>query len=213
MQNKKYKSIKSLVFELIHQANGCIDYKIITEKVKKYFPKSKWKKTHWAWYRSQIIRGRYKDLFSSKERLSLKSNKKEPNQETAPKGLVAERMVRNLLEEKFQKKFYTRRKDRTLIVGYRSNGEEIKHEFDLVSEDKNIIGEVKSAKYTKKHHSNTRLFRILGACKYLELVKAKKKLLVLTNKKMHEIIKHDLDGLITPNIEVSYMDIQSDNIE
>lgn len=209
MQNKKYKSIKSLVFELIHQTNGCIDYKTITEKVKKYFPKSKWKKTHWAWYRSQTIRGRYKDLFSSKERLNLKSNKKQPNQETIPKGLVAERMVRNLLEEKFQQKFYTRRNDRTLIVGHRSNGKPIKHEFDLVSEDKNIIGEVKSDKYTKRAHSNTRFFRILGACKYLELITAKKKILALTNKEMYKVMKYDLDGLIHPDIEIIYIDLKN----
>ena len=128
-------------------------------------------------------------------------------------GLEAERIVRNRLEYKLQKKFYTKRRDRTLIVGHRSNGEEIKHEFDLVSEDKSIIGEVKSDKYTKKHHSNTRLFRMLGACKYLELVKAKKKLLVLTNKKMHEVIKHDLDGLINPDIKIIYFDTRKNDFE
>lgn len=133
--------------------------------------------------------------------------------EKMPKGFVAERIVRNLLADKFQKNFYTKRRDRTLIVGNRSNGEEIKHEFDLVSEDKTIIGEVKSDKYTKKHHSNTRLPRILGACRYLELIKAKKKLLVLTNKRMYEIIKHDLDGLISSDIEIIYINTQNNNIE
>jgi len=135
------------------------------------------------------------------------------NQKIMLTGLEAERIVRNRLEYKLQKKFYTKRRDRTLIVGHRSNGEEIKHEFDLVSEDKSIIGEVKSDKYTKKHHSNTRLFRMLGACKYLELVKAKKKLLVLTNKKMHEVIKHDLDGLINPDIKIIYFDTRKNDFE
>jgi len=135
------------------------------------------------------------------------------NQKTMPKGLVAERIVRNLLEDKFQKKFFTKKKDRTLIVRHRSNGEEIKHEFDLVSEDKSIIGEVKSDKYTKKHHSNTRLPRMLGACRYLELIKAKEKLLVLTNKEMYEIIKHDLDGLISPDIKIIYIDTQKNKFE
>lgn len=130
-----------------------------------------------------------------------------------PKGFVAERIVRDLLGDRFQKKFYTKRGDRTLIVGHRSNGEEIKHEFDLVSEDKSIIGEVKSDKYTKKAHSNTRLPRMLGACRYLELVKAKKKLLVLTNKEMHEIMKHDLDGLINSDIEIIYFDTERNNFE
>jgi hypothetical protein len=133
------------------------------------------------------------------------------NNKAKPKGLVAERIVRNILEENVKKHFYTRRKDRTLIVGYRSNGEAIKHEFDLVSEDKTIIGEVKSDKYTKKHHSNTRLFRILGACKYLELIKTEKKVLILTDKEMHEIIKHDLDGLISPAIEIIFINIEDNN--
>ena len=135
------------------------------------------------------------------------------NQKLMPKGFVAERIVINMIEDEFQKILYTKRRDRTLIVGHRSNGEEIKHEFDLVSEDKSIIGEVKSDKYTKKHHSNTRFFRILGACRYLELVKAKKKLLVLTNKKMYEIIKHDLDGLISTDIKIIYCDTQKNNFE
>jgi hypothetical protein len=125
------------------------------------------------------------------------------------KGLEAERVVRNALETALQMKFFKKRKERTLVVAVRSNGEEIKHEFDLVSQNRRIVGEVKSDKYTEKHHRNTRLFRILGACKYLELIKADRKLLALTNKEMHEKIKHDLDGLISKDIEIIYVNIEN----
>jgi len=227
-----YRSIKELVFDLIHRTSGKIDYKTVTEKVKKYFPKSKWKKTHWYWYRSQITsdRGRYRKLFSSEERQNLQTNQKElslasnPKGITAkrevrnmlegrfqkksnPKGFPAERKVRNRLERKFKKKFYTKRTDRTLIVGHRSNGEAIKHEFDLVSEDKRVIGEVKSDKYTKKAHANTRFPRVLAACRYLEMIPAEKKMLVFTNEETYKVMQHDLDGLINSEIEIIHINL------
>lgn len=122
------------------------------------------------------------------------------------KGFEAERIVRERLQRKFRKRFCTGGRDRTLIVGRRSSGEEIRHEFDLVSEDKSIVGEVKSDKYTERAHRTTRLPRMLMACRYLELVKAKKKLLVLSDKKMYEVLKRDLDGLISPEIQIIYCD-------
>jgi hypothetical protein len=74
--NRMYRSIKKLVFDLIHRTSGKIDYKTVTEEVKKHFPKSKWKKTHWSWYRSQITSdcGRYRNSFSSEERRNLQTN-------------------------------------------------------------------------------------------------------------------------------------------
>lgn len=227
-----YRSIKELVFDLIHRTSGKIDYKTVTEKVKKHFPKSKWKKTHWSWYRSQITsdHGRYRKLFSSEERRNLQTNQKELSQESNPKGIAderevrnmlegrspkksnpkgfdAERKVRNRLEERFQKKLYTGRNDRTLIVGHRSNGEAIKHEFDIVSEDKSIIGEVKSDKYTKKAHANTRFPRILAACRYLEMITAARKMLIFTNEETYKVMQHDLDGLISSDIEIIHINV------
>ena len=195
-----YRIVKELVFDLIHRTSGKIDYKTVTEKVKKHFPKSKWKKTHWYWYRSQITsdRGRYRKLFSSEERRNLQTN---------PKGFDAERKVRKRLEERFQKKLYTGRNDRTLIVGHRSNGEAIKHEFDIVTEGKSIIGEVKSYKYTKKAHANTRFPRVLEACRYLEMIPAARKMLVFTNKETYKVMQHDLDGLISSDIEIIHINV------
>jgi 5-methylcytosine-specific restriction endonuclease McrA len=77
MKKKSYSYIIELVFDIIHQTKGLVDYDTVTSEVKKRFPKSKWQKSHWAWYRTQIKTGRYKHLFSEEERENLaKSNEK-----------------------------------------------------------------------------------------------------------------------------------------
>ena len=54
---KKYKTIKELVIET-YMAEGKIpSYRKLTSLVKQFFPHSKWKETHYAWYKSQIKRG------------------------------------------------------------------------------------------------------------------------------------------------------------
>ena len=75
MIEKPYASIKELVFEIIHKTKGLVDYTTLTREIKKYFPKSKWQKTHWVWYRSQIKNGRFKNLFSETERKNLTGDK------------------------------------------------------------------------------------------------------------------------------------------
>jgi hypothetical protein len=130
-------------------------------------------------------------------------NQNGPLNESDPKGYDAEVRVRRKLEKELGKDLPAR----TLCVGHRSTGEEIRHEFDLVSEGRSLIGEVKSDMYTKKAHASTRLPRIVLACKYLELAEAEKKMLVLTNKKMYEVLKHDLDGLVSPDIEIIHVDL------
>jgi len=71
---RPYSSIKDLVFDTVHKTQGKVNYNSITSLVKAEFPKSKWQKTHWAWYCTQIRKGRYKHLFSEEERQNL-SNK------------------------------------------------------------------------------------------------------------------------------------------
>ena len=71
MGNKSCKTIKELVFDIIHQTKGSVDYETIAEYVRKYFPKSKWKPSHWAWYCSQIKNGKFKSQFSKEEKKNL----------------------------------------------------------------------------------------------------------------------------------------------
>lgn len=132
------------------------------------------------------------------------------------KGKKAEEKVKGLLEREFNQKFNKQK----LIVGKKSNGEPIYKELDLVSEDSSIIVEVKSYKYgnntTKSAgYTSTRKWRLIGACFYLEKAKPKnrktkikKRILALTNKKLHDIFSHDMDGLIdTKKIEIRYFPI------
>lgn len=69
-KHKKYHSIKQLVLHLIRDSKGNISYEALTEAVVRHFPCSKWQKSHWAWYKTQIRRGRFKTLFT-KEGVAL----------------------------------------------------------------------------------------------------------------------------------------------
>lgn len=67
-------SIKAIVFEYIHLNCGIVDYEELTNFVLSYKPGSAWNKTHWSYYRSNIIssNGRYFYEFSEIEKQNLK---------------------------------------------------------------------------------------------------------------------------------------------
>lgn len=71
MKSAAVKTIKQVVFDIISRTKGKVDFETITSQVMKISPKSKWDKTHWSWYRSQIKSGKYKDLFSRRVRYHL----------------------------------------------------------------------------------------------------------------------------------------------
>lgn len=58
---QKYRTIKELVFD-INNRIGLSNYKATTNEIKKYFPNSKWNKSHFTWYRSQIRTGKMKNM-------------------------------------------------------------------------------------------------------------------------------------------------------
>lgn len=113
------------------------------------------------------------------------------HQERAKK---AEQSVKKQLERKYGLKFDMHR---NLPVGNSTNP----HNFDLVSESGNIVVEVKSCKFKnettgKAGYTTTRKWRLIGACFYLEKVKAKTKILALTDKDLCKKFKEDMKGLI-----------------
>jgi DGQHR domain-containing protein len=67
-------SIKAIVFEYIHLNNGIVDFEELSSFVLDYQPKSAWNKTHWSYYRSNIIspNGRYFNQFTESEKNNLK---------------------------------------------------------------------------------------------------------------------------------------------
>ena len=75
---KSYETIKAVVFDHVHRTKGHVDYDALTAEVRKHFPESRWKKTHWSWYRTQITRGRFKDQFSDEERNALRNLSSKP---------------------------------------------------------------------------------------------------------------------------------------
>lgn len=72
---KSYRTIKSLVFDHVHRKSGKVDYDVLTAEVRQHFPDSAWKKTHWAWYKSQIVSGRFRDMFSDTECEALRNGR------------------------------------------------------------------------------------------------------------------------------------------
>ena len=53
----EYQTIKELVIETCMSEEVFPSYEKLTSLVLKHFPTSKWKKTHYAWYKSKIKRG------------------------------------------------------------------------------------------------------------------------------------------------------------
>jgi len=53
-----YQSIKELVIDAYLSEGGMPSYVSLTQKVQEHFPKSKWQKSHYSWYKSQINTGK-----------------------------------------------------------------------------------------------------------------------------------------------------------
>jgi len=104
-----------------------------------------------------------------------------------------EHFVRNLMEKMFGLPL----KKHKLVIGYDSKRKPQIHEFDLVSDDASIVGEIKSGEKSRSNYERT-----LNDCLFLDKVKAQKKLLVLTNKEFYEYFRAKSDGLISKNIQV-----------
>ncbi|MHA3046093.1 endonuclease NucS domain-containing protein [Riemerella anatipestifer] len=58
----KYKTIKQLVLSEVEKLSGNFPDKAFLENlVKENFPNSKWKDTHYSWYKSKIKHGKFED--------------------------------------------------------------------------------------------------------------------------------------------------------
>jgi hypothetical protein len=58
---------------MIHASKGKVDYDAMTARVRRSFPQSKWNRKHWAWYRHQIQKGRFREMFSDEEHHNLQA--------------------------------------------------------------------------------------------------------------------------------------------
>lgn len=115
------------------------------------------------------------------------------------RGDRAERMARGWLQKEFNISFSRR----NLQVGWKSDGKLAMHNFDLVSEDSQIVAEVKSHQLTKGGNiPSGKISDTYNACIMLEKVTAQKKFLVLTDSKFHEIFTRYSDGKISKEIKI-----------
>jgi len=104
-----------------------------------------------------------------------------------------ERLIRNFLAIMFG----TSLRKRKLVIGYDSKNKPQIHEFDIVSDDMNIVGEIKSGRKSRGNYLGA-----LSDCLFLTKVKARKKILVLTNSGFYGYFKVNSEGVIPSNIEI-----------
>ncbi|MFE3866488.1 hypothetical protein ACFX5E_00195 [Flavobacterium sp. LS2P90] len=71
------ETIKDYLFLYINKNDGIVDFNEISKLIFEKFPESAWKKTHWAWYKTQITspNGKYYQLFSNSTRDNLSSRR------------------------------------------------------------------------------------------------------------------------------------------
>jgi hypothetical protein len=118
---------------------------------------------------------------------------------TYERGRDAENAAKKWLQNKFNISFSRR----NLQVGLKSNGKPALHNFDLVSEDNQIVAEVKSHQLTKGENiPSGKVSDTYQACFMLEKVTTKKKLLILSDPKFFEIFKRYSEGKISKEIEI-----------
>ncbi len=107
--------------------------------------------------------------------------------------LAKEQIIRSFLEGVFG----TSLEKRKLVIGQDSNKKPQIHEFDLVSNDMKIVGEIKSGRLSQTNYTGA-----LSDCLFLTKLRAKKKILVLTNSEFYRYFKAKTDGVISPAIDV-----------
>jgi hypothetical protein len=111
-----------------------------------------------------------------------------------------EELVRERLETMLGKKL---RKGK-LILRCNTKRQPQIHEFDLISEDMSVIGEVKSGK-----HSMTNYRSALVDCLYLSRTRVPRKLMVFTNKQLCEYFRRSSEGLVSRDIDVIFVDVKA----
>ncbi|MDA8100193.1 MAG: hypothetical protein M0042_11240 [Nitrospiraceae bacterium] len=123
-------------------------------------------------------------------------------------GLKSEDKVRKKLEVSLGKKLVKKK----LVIGCDSAGNRKEKEFDIVSEDGEIVGEIKDYKFSNSTtgtagYSNVRKYRLIAECFFLERVSARRKILALTNRELAEQFRKDMDGLKS-DVEIMHVPIR-----
>lgn len=121
------------------------------------------------------------------------------------------RKEENFVKETMEKETNHKLSEKALILGTKSDGTPKLHKFDLVSEDGTIVIEVKSGKgiVGQNNRNSAGLSICSEACYFLSKVKAKLKILALTDRNMYDIFTKESDGIINNDfIEIRYFDMK-----
>ena len=113
-----------------------------------------------------------------------------------------EQRVREILEREYGKALSKKR----ISLG------NLKHEFDLCSNDGEIVGEIKSGKDLTPNGKKIKSYRfaeICLDCLYLMSVECKKKIMVLTNKQMYDVFLWMIEGLSIENVEIRLVELDN----
>jgi hypothetical protein len=104
--------------------------------------------------------------------------------------------IEKAVRERLGEMYGTRFRRGKLIIGNRSRGEPQIHEFDLISENRSVIGEVKSGRCSTTNYSLA-----LVDCFYLSKVKARVKLMVFTDRELYDYFRDKSRGLISVDVQ------------
>lgn len=115
-------------------------------------------------------------------------------------GSELEIRVRSIVEKELDIQLF---KD-CIQIGVKANGEPKTHQFDIVSRDGKIVGEIKSG----KQYDSVRFAECMLDCFYLAKVKsAEHRIFVLTSRWVYEGFIKDSDGLLE-DIHVRLIELQ-----
>jgi|GEM_PF-3430997 len=88
-----------------------------------------------------------------------------------------------------------------LVIGYDSGRRPQIHEFDLISESINVVGEIKSGRCSRNNYNLA-----LVDCIYLSKTKARTKLMVFTDKRLYGYFRMNSAGIISKDIQAIFVD-------
>ncbi len=109
------------------------------------------------------------------------------------------RQIERIARKKLEEMFGISLPKRKLVVGYDPKNFPKIHEFDLVSDNRQIVGEITST--TRAYDS------ALRNCVFLSKIEAEKKILVLTNKKFYQSFRSKYEGILPRGVEVLLLNL------
>jgi len=116
--------------------------------------------------------------------------------------------IRDFVIEKLSSELGQRLVNKQLQIGFSANGSPRLKEFDGVSEDREIVVSVasNSGKTSGGKKPTGKIRSVYSSLYFLNLTRASKKIMVLTDPEFYDIFLKDSEGLLN-DIELRYIDL------